>query len=261
MSSNIDLFKFEGKTVMITGASSGIGRASAKLFSQHGCRVSMVDIDMSGMIETAKELEQPTSHNTSVVDLSKKAEIEGLWNSLEAIPDVLVNNAGVFPTQDFLKMTEEEYNKTINVNLNSTVWMCKEFIKRRGKTGGVIVNIGSIEAILPFKKHLVPYSVSKAAVIALTRSLARDYGKKGFRVNVVLPGAIMTPGTMSQVRKGLLNFRVDLMRVADMFQSRLALGRWGNPEEVAKVILFLSSDMASYIQGAIIPVDGGFLSS
>lgn len=261
MSDELDLYKLEGKKVLITGASSGIGRATAKMFSQHGCQVLLVDIDLQGMVDTVKEMNQPDSHEVFVVDLSKKEEIDRFWNKLKEPPDVLVNNVGSYPSLDFIKMTEEMYQRTIDVNLNSMVWMCQEFIKRRGKAGGVIVNIGSIEAILPFKKHLVPYSLSKAAVIALTRSLARDYGKKGIRANVVLPGAIKTPGTMSQVWKGLRNFRVDLMRVADTFQSRLSLGRWGRPEEVAKVILFLSSDLASYVQGAMIPVDGGFLSS
>jgi 3-oxoacyl-[acyl-carrier protein] reductase len=261
MSGEFDMYKLDGKTVLITGASSGIGRATAKLFAEHGCRVFLVDIDFQGMIDTVREMKLSESHETFLVDLSKKEEIDRFWSSLERFPDVLVNNAGSYPSIDFLKMTEVEYKKTIDVNLNSMVWMCHEFIKRRGKAGGVIVNIGSIEAILPFKKHLVSYSLSKAAVIALTRSLARDYGRKGFRANVVLPGAIKTPGTMSQVKNGLLSFRVDLMRVADVFQSRLAMGRWGNPQEVAKVILFLASDMASYVQGAMIPVDGGFLSS
>ena len=261
MSSEIDLYKLEGKSVLITGASSGIGRATAKMFAEHGCKVLLVDIDMQGMIDTVKEMNRPESHEVFVVDLSKKEEIDSFWNNLKVVPDILVNNAGSYPSIDFLKMTEEMFQRTIDVNLNSMIWMCQQFVRRRGKVGGRIVNVSSIEAILPFKHDLIPYSVSKIGVIGLTRSLAREYGKRGIYANAVLPGAIRTPGTMSQVWKGLLNFRVDLMRVADTFQSRLALGRWGRPEEVAKVILFLSSDMASYVQGTMIPVDGGFLSS
>jgi NAD(P)-dependent dehydrogenase (short-subunit alcohol dehydrogenase family) len=173
----------------------------------------------------------------------------------------LINNAGIYPTQDFLKVTEEQYQKTIDINLNSVFWMCQWFINRRKKLGGVIVNISSIEAILPFKKDLIPYSVSKIGVIALTRSIARDYGIMGFRANVILPGAIKTPGTSFLINDALKNLRFGLMQVGIDFQHRLALGRWGKPEEVANVILILSSDMASYVQGAVIPVDGGFLSS
>lgn len=252
---------FEGKTVLVTGASSGIGRATVKAFAESGAKVLLVDIDLQGMIDTVKSLEHPAKHETIHVNLGKKEEIDTLWDILSVYPDVLVNNAGVYPTQDYLKVTEQEYQRTVDINMNSTFWMCQQFIKRRQKLGGTIVNIASIEAVLPFKKDLIPYCMSKSAVISLTRSIARDYGKKKFRANVILPGAIKTPGTMSQVWKGLLNFRIDLMRVADIFQSRLALGRWGTPEEVAQVIVFLASEQASYVQGAVVPVDGGFLSS
>lgn len=255
------LLGFSDKTVLVTGAGAGIGLETAKLFGMCGCRVILTDINQKSLDKAKAVMESSAGHVFLQADLSQKDSIEKLWQKLEFVPDVLVNNAGVYPSQDYLKLTTKELDKTLAINLNSVIWMCQEFINRRGKKGGVIVNVGSIEAILPFKQHLIPYSVSKAGVIALTRSLARDYGKQGIRANVVLPGAIKTPGTMSQVWNGLFHFRVDLMRVADVFQSRLALGRWGKPEEVAKVIVFLSSNMASYVQGAMVPVDGGFLSS
>jgi NAD(P)-dependent dehydrogenase (short-subunit alcohol dehydrogenase family) len=139
-------------------------------------------------------------------------------------------------------------------------WMCQNFIRRK-KKNGIIVNISSIEAIMPFKEDVISYGMSKAGVISLTRSIARDYGRKGFRANVVLPGAIYTEGTKSLVKKTLRTLDLKLVNVGYLFNKRLAMGRWGKPEEVAKVILFLSSDLASYVQGAMIPVDGGFLSS
>ncbi|MDZ7838130.1 MAG: SDR family oxidoreductase [Actinomycetota bacterium] len=104
------------------------------------------------------------------------------------------------------------------------------------------------------------YSITKSGIIALTRSLARDYGKNGIRANVILPGAIKTPGTDNLVKFALSRFKFKLIKTGYDFQSRLALGRWGYPDEVAKASLFLASDMASYIQGAMLPVDGGFLS-
>jgi 3-oxoacyl-[acyl-carrier protein] reductase len=108
---------------------------------------------------------------------------------------------------------------------------------------------------------MIAYTVGKAGVLALTRGLAREFGRKGFRVNVMLPGGIHTPGTRSVIRSALRGVRFDLMRTGWDFQGRLALGRWGQPDEVARVALFLASDLASYVQGALIPVDGGFLSS
>lgn len=253
--------RFDGKTVLITGASSGIGRATAKAFAESGARVLLLDINLQGMIDMVKTLERSSDHDVFVVNVGKKEEIDKFWNELTQAPDILINNAGIYPTQDFLTVSEDDYQKTIDVNTNSVFWMCQQFINRRGKKGGVMVNTASIEAILPFKKDLIPYCVSKAGVIALTRSLARDYGRKGFRANVVLPGAIKTSGTRFLIMEGIKNVRFDLMQVAVDFGRRLAMGRWGRPEEVAETILYLASDKASYIQGAVIPVDGGFLSS
>lgn len=250
-----------GKSVIITGASSGIGRATAKLFAECGCKVLLLDINTKGMLETVKHLVHPSEHEVFPVDVSNSDQISEFWQKIDECPGILINNAGIFPAQNYLTISKEEYQKTIDVNTNSVFWMCRHFINHRGKKGGIIVNTASIEAILPFKKDLIPYSMSKAGVISLTRSIARDYGKNGFRANVVLPGAIKTSGTIFLIREALINFRFDLMQTGFDFQQRLALGRWGKPEEVAKVILFLASDMASYVQGAMIPVDGGFLSS
>lgn len=259
-----DSVSFNNKIVLITGASSGIGRAIAQRFSEAGAKLLLLDIDAVGLEETANGCKDGICEHTSFqVDLSNKKEIDGFWGKLakDQLPDVLVNNAGIYPIMDYLKVDEEYLNKTLDVNMNSAFWMCQNYIKEQGKNGGIIVNISSIEAILPFKQDLIHYTVSKAGVIALTRSLARDYGKSGFRANVVLPGAIKTPGTKSLVEDAILKVKVNLLKTGYDFQQRIANGKWGEPDDVAKVVLFLSSDLASYVQGAVIPVDGGFLSS
>jgi NAD(P)-dependent dehydrogenase (short-subunit alcohol dehydrogenase family) len=193
--------------------------------------------------------------------LAKKESIDAFWEDIAGeLPDIIINNAGIYPFKDYLEVDKVFYEKTLEVNLHSVFWMCQNFIKRRGAKGGVIVNISSIEAMIPFKEDLAHYSISKAGVMALTRSLARDYGKKGFRVNCILPGAIRTPGTENLVKKAISKMQLRLIRTGIHFNARLSLGRWGKPDEVAKVILFLASDMASYVQGTMIPVDGGFLS-
>ncbi|MGZ3630376.1 MAG: SDR family NAD(P)-dependent oxidoreductase, partial [Ktedonobacteraceae bacterium] len=156
--------------------------------------------------------------------------------------------------------------KTMQVNLESALWMCQSFIARRKmgrgkKKGGVIVNVSSVEALVPLRDDLIPYSVSKAGILALTRALAHAYGKYGFRVNVLVPGAIKTPGTERLMKAAVQHLSVDLMKTGYHFEKRLTLGRWGEPDEVACAALFLASDLASYVQGAAIPVDGGFLSS
>jgi len=257
------LISLEGKKTLISGAGSGIGRSIAKRFAEAGSDLILVDVNDKGMCETRDAMHKFTSKiNICKLDLSKKAQIDNLWEDFkDEIPDILVNNAGIYPFKNYLEIDEQEFKKTMDVNLNSVFWMCQNFIKKRINVGGIIVNISSIEAILPFKEDLSHYSVSKAGVLALTRSLARDYGRNNFRINTILPGAIKTPGTDNLVKMAISKMKVRLIKTGYDFQNRLALGRWGNPDEVAKAALFLCSDLASYVQGAMLPVDGGFLSS
>jgi NAD(P)-dependent dehydrogenase (short-subunit alcohol dehydrogenase family) len=263
LSKSLDL---KGKTALISGASSGIGKAMAHRFAEAGAHLVLIDVDEAGLCNTRDDLAHFSESDKRIhkVDLCHKIQIDALWEKLQDnLPDIIVNNAGIYPFQDFLEVNAEFLERVMNINLNSVFWMCQNFIKRRKteKKGGIIVNVSSIEALLPFKEDLVQYSVSKIGVIALTRSLARDYGKKGFRANVILPGAVKTPGTSSLAKDAIVKFRVDLIKTGYDFQQRLALGRWGDPDEIAKVALFLSSDLASYVQGAMLPVDGGFLST
>ena len=138
--------------------------------------------------------------------------------------------------------------------------MCQRMIQKRYQSGGVIINVASIEAIIPFAPNMVHYDTSKAGVIALTRALAKEYGVRGFRINALLPGAIDTPGTRETAKRIWKQFDIGLIPTGIKFQSRLPLGRRGKPDEVACVALFLASELASYVQGVLIPVDGGFLS-
>jgi len=262
--STINAVSFKNKIVLITGASSGIGRAIAIRFAEAGARLLLLDIDIDGLNETINLCDQSNyKHTAYEIDLSNKQKIDEVWDSIErdSIPDVIVNNAGIFPTEDYLKVDEDFLKKILDVNMNSAFWMCQNYIEKRAEKGGIIVNISSIEALLPFKTDMVHYSISKAGIIALTRSLARDYGRLGFRSNVVLPGAIITPATRSLMKDATIGLKFGLIKTGYDFMQRIANGKWGRPDDVAKVVLFLSSDLASYMQGAIIPVDGGFLTS
>ena len=259
----MELVTMKGRTVLITGASSGIGKAMAGRFADAGANLVLLDVNGEGLEKAMARLKESYSVNVSghVVDLGHKDRISSLWDDLEDIPDTLINNAGVYPMKGFLDIDEELLATTFYVNLKAAFWMCQQFVARRKGKGGSIINVSSIEAILPFKRDMAHYSMSKASVIALTRALARDYGHQGFRANVIIPGAIHTPSTRKLIRQAITHANFHLMKTGYDFSTRLSLGRWGQPDEVARVALFLASKLASYVHGAVIPVDGGFLSS
>jgi len=259
-----ELLSLRGKRALVTGAASGIGRAIALRFAEAGAHLYLVDIDLDGLKRVKDEISSMFGAGVDIfrVDLGRKEEIDELWRRLEGRePDILVNNAGIYVFRDFLELDEGLLEKTMRVNLYAVLWMCKHMIARRRGRGGVIINISSIEAILPFAKGLVHYDASKAGVIALTRALAREYGREGFRINVVVPGGIRTPGTERLKKEALLKLRMDIIKTGLNFMQRLPLGRMGDPDEVARIVLVLATDVASYVHGAVIPVDGGFLSA
>lgn len=257
-----ELISLKGKRALITGSAVGIGRAMAYRFAEAGADLELVDIDMRGLRMARRELKQSKREiNIHKVDISSKEAIDALWEDLDGTePEILINNAGVYPFKNFLETDDTFLKKVMDINLQSAFHMCQQMIRRRIKKGGVIINIGSIEAIMPFAEGLVAYDISKTGVIGLTRGLAKEYGRRGFRINVILPGGIVTPGTKA-VAKEISQFKFSLLKTGYDFKSRLPMNRGGQPDEVARVALFLASDLSSYVHGALIAVDGGFLSA
>ena len=257
-----ELLSLKGRKALITGAASGIGRATALRFAEAGADLELVDIDEFGLNETKALAEEfGVEVNIHRVDLSRKIEIDALWEALKGRePDILVNNAGVYWFKDFTEVDEEFYERVMEINLHSVFWMCQHFIRARKDRGGVIINVSSIEAFLPFAKGLVHYDTAKLGVVALTRAIAREYGKK-IRANVVVPGGIETEGVKKLKKEAIMKFDMEKIGISFNFNARLPMGRFGQPDEVARVMLFLASDLASYVNGAVISVDGGFLST
>ena len=257
-----ELISLQGKTAVLTGAANGIGRAIARRLAEAGASLILADIDLKGLEKLQAEL-VGTGASVMIygIDLSEKVNIDQFWQETDGKKvDILINNAGYYPFKKFLEIDEAFLMKIMNVNLFSVMWMCQHYIKAK-KKNGCIVNIGSIEAIMPFKKDLGHYSMSKVGVITLTRDLARDFGSRGFRVNAVIPGGILTEGTKSSTKKAIATLDLNLLSDSYNFMQRLPAGRIGKPDEIARMVLVLCSDLASYMYGALVPVDGGFLSA
>ncbi|MFZ1400000.1 MAG: SDR family NAD(P)-dependent oxidoreductase [Candidatus Promineifilaceae bacterium] len=253
------LISMHGKQALVTGAGTGIGRAIAYRLAEAGADFILVDIHRKNLEILKAELATfQTQIAIHQMDISQKEARLLLWQQIaDDKLDILVNNAGIYPSKDFLDVDEALAAHIFDTNLNSVIWLCQEMIRRRLNIGGVIINIASIEAILPFKEDLAHHSVSKAGVIALTRALVKEHAKHGFRVNVVLPGGIVTPRTI-KVAEDMFRLRLEVFKTGYDFKQRLPIGRFGQPDEVARIVLVLASELASYVQGAVIPVDGGF---
>ena len=257
-----ELISFKGKRALITGSAAGIGRAMAYRFAEAGANLDLVDMNIKGLGLVKKELARFESEiDIHKVDLSREEEVDALWEELSGKePDILVNNAGIYPFKNFLEVDDAFLKKVIDINLRSALLMCQYMIRKRLKRGGVIINIGSIEAIVPIAEDLIPYDISKTGVIAMTKALAKQYGRNGFRINAILPGGITTPGTKA-VAKEVARFKMGPLKTGIELAMRLPLRRGGQPDEVACIALVLASDLSSYVHGALIPVDGGFLSA
>lgn len=245
--------EFEGKVVLVTGGSNGIGRAVVRRFCLEGATCVIGDIDEAKGEEYARELRgEGLSAFAFFLDVSKvpviKQTVENVLKRFGKI-DVLVNCAGVNIRKPVIEYTEEDWDFMVNVNLKGTFFCClevgKHMVERRE---GVIVNLASLqsEEVLPERAI---YAATKGGVRQLTKAFAVEWAKYGIRVNAVSPAFIKTP----MVEKVLAD-----PQWYSLIVSRTPMGRPGTPEEVAELILFLASPRASYITGANIPIDGGW---
>jgi NAD(P)-dependent dehydrogenase (short-subunit alcohol dehydrogenase family) len=249
--------KLEGKTAIITGVSHGIGRATAILFAQEGANIVGADIDSGQGKTVIKTLEDLGSNAIFVkTDISISKDVEGLVEKARDFKriDVLFNNAGIEVVKKLEETSEEEWNRTINVNLKS-VFLCTKYVipEMRKTGGGVIINNSSTAALVGSFSPV--YSASKGGIVAITKALAVELAPDNIRVNCICPGAIETPMLQRVIEK-----QGDPKLVRNRRMANYPLGRFGEPEEVAQTVLFLASDESSFVTGTIIEVDGGFVS-
>ena len=256
------LISLRNRKALITGSGAGIGEAIAYRLAEAGANLELVDVNLENLAKVKENLGQfNVEVKLNKVDLSKSEEITSLWRKMKGKePEILVNNAAIYPSKSFLEVDEAFLEKVLDVNLKSVFWMCQNMIRRRLKKGGVIINIGSIEAVMPLKEGLSHYDMSKAGQMALSRALASEYGRNGFRINVLVPGGVWTQGT-KDLAKEVMKFNLGVFKSGVEYRMRSPLGRMGKADEVACMALVLASDLSSYVTGSLIVVDGGFLSA
>ena len=247
---------FEGKVALVTGAGSGIGRQSALAFAREGARVVVADVAPIGGDETVRLIEAEGGEATFVqADVSKPADVEALVRKTVATYgelDFAHNNAGIEGAQaSTVDCTEDCWDRTIDVNLKG-VWLCMKYeIPEMLKNhGGAIVNTSSVAGLVGFA-NVPAYTASKHGVAGLTKVAALEYAKQGIRVNAVCPGVIRTPM--------IERFTAGKPEVEAQLTAGEPIGRLGTPDEIANAVIWLCSDDASFVTGAAIPVDGGWV--
>lgn len=273
--SNTKLLDLTGKTAVVTGGAMGIGRGIVERMAGGGANVVIADMDEGAANKTKQELGAGSTKIVTVkVDVSNEEDVNNMVKAAVSHfggLDILVNNAGIYPQMPLAKMTKEDFDKVIAVNLRG-VFLCTEAASKqmiaqgrggsprwRSGASGKIINITSIDALHPSMVGLAHYDASKHGVWGFTKNAALELSQHKIWVNAIAPGGISTPGVAKM--SGPADPNVDMQKVLAIFMQKIPMHRFGEPDEIAKVALFLASDMSSYMTGSQIVVDGGVLLS
>jgi 2-deoxy-D-gluconate 3-dehydrogenase len=254
---NMDL---SGKTAIVTGGAMGIGLGIVCRLAEAGANVVIADINETTAEESVLPLQKKGWKVAFVrTDVSDEESVKNMISfSLKTYGnvDILVNNAGIYPTIPVMKLKLADFDKIISVNLRST-FLCTQNVAaemiKQGK-GGKIINITSVDALHPSSVGLATYDASKHGMWGFTKNVALELAPYNIQVNAVAPGAIATPGTgVGQVVSS------DIEAILKKFMEKIPMKRMGEPDEIGKAVLFLASDLSSYMTGSQIVVDGGVL--
>ena len=242
--------RLQGKVSIITGAASGIGRATALKFAREGAIVAVCDLNQGAIDEVVAEIKaaggQAVGYIVNVTDKAQIADMVGGLKGQFGRIDVLVNNAGIVQDAQLIKMTEDQFDKVIDINLKGVYNCTRAVVDTMVERGsGVILNASSVVGVYG-NFGQTNYAATKFGVIGFVKTWAKELGKKGIRANAVCPGFVATPILKAMPEK-----------VIQAMEDKVPMKRMAAPEEIANVYAFLASDEASYINGAAIEVTGG----
>lgn len=240
-------FDFRGKQVVVTGGASGIGLEIARGFANAGAAVSVFDLPAENLSELGKSI----GAKTYAVDVSKRESVENVFAQVGEC-NVAIVNAGIGPTAGLLETTPELWDRTLAVNLSGAFFTLQTAARRMKRNGGGSIVLTASTNSFDGEANLTAYNATKAGLLGILHTAANELGRYGIRVNAVCPGLIRTSLTAASFAKPAI--------VSEYFRH-IPLGRGGEPEEVAQAVLFLASDLASYITGATLFVDGGQMAS
>ena len=248
----------KNKVAIITGGRQGMGRAHALKLAQSGCKVVVSDISQDDCEKVVDEIKKMGGEAIAIkCDISKKVEVEAMVEkTIKEFGkiDILVNNAGICQFGSFLDLTEQEWDKTLDINLKG-YFLCSQAVAKEmaKQKSGVIINIASVamgQIGMGFP-GIVHYCASKGGIVAMAEAMALELAPLGIRVNTIAPGAIDTP-MMSSVKQD--------SKVLEGMLASIPLKRVGKPEDIANAVAFLAADESSYMTGSVVVVDGGWLS-
>ncbi|MGC9968505.1 MAG: SDR family NAD(P)-dependent oxidoreductase [Minisyncoccia bacterium] len=259
------LLNLSGKTAIVTGGAVGIGLGISRRLAEAGANVLIADINAENAEKAKQELLAGGWKAEAVhADVSNEANVQAMVQKAVSVfggVDILVNNAGIYPSVLLMNMTAADFERVLAVNLES-VFLCTksaaEQMIKQGR-GGRIINITSIDALHPSSAGLAHYDASKHGVWGFTKNVALELAPHNIWVNAVAPGGIATPGVAGMQKKAQVPAGVDMEAMLKNFLARIPMKRMGEPDDIGKAVLFLASEMSSYMTGSQIVVDGGVL--
>lgn len=252
------IFDLTGKSAMITGGASGIGKSISKLFAESGAKVHIIDMDKELAEKTVEEIKaeghEALFHQCDVTD---QKQVMALFDTLfeNSGLDILINNAGIAHIGTAETTTEDDLDRVYNVNVKGVYNCIKAAIAPMKSKGGAIINMASIASVVGLNDRFA-YSMSKGAVYTMTLSVAKDFIKHNIRCNCIAPARIHTPFVDGFLAKNYPGKEEEMFEKLSQTQP---IGRMGTPDEVAALALYLCSDEAAFITGTCYPIDGGFV--